>query len=97
MSETNETKKKSKQQGFYKPKDGMSWSPLLKGNLRNELCQCGSGKKFKKCHLSQVSPVVPTKGVQNIKDGRFKFAEFKNEETFDKAKEKDEGSPPRAD
>lgn len=41
----------------YKPKDGFDWNPAL-GFPRNEPCFCGSGKKFKKCHLLQMPRAV---------------------------------------
>jgi hypothetical protein len=29
---------------------------------RNEPCPCGSGKKFKHCHLPETGPIVERKG-----------------------------------
>lgn len=35
---------------MYKLKPGYVWNPLMK-IPRNSPCPCGSGKKWKKCHL----------------------------------------------
>ena len=38
---------------------GFMWNPLLR-TPRNVPCPCGSGIKFKKCHLNKLSPAIPT-------------------------------------
>lgn len=38
----------------YRPNEGFIFNPFRK-LPRNEPCPCGSGKKFKKCHL----PLLP--------------------------------------
>jgi uncharacterized protein YecA (UPF0149 family) len=48
------------------PKPGFSWNPLMK-LPRNAPCVCGSGKKFKKCHLPAMSPILPTKTVEDLR------------------------------
>lgn len=53
----NANKKKARRQ-VYVTKPGFVWNPLLK-YPRNELCPCGSGKKFKKCHLDQLPQAIP--------------------------------------
>jgi hypothetical protein len=45
---------------FLKLLPGMAWNPLL-GLPRNSPCPCGSGLKFKKCHLSKLPMAVPKK------------------------------------
>lgn len=42
------------------PVRGFIWNPL-KSMPRNSPCPCGSGKKFKKCHLNVLPDVVPSK------------------------------------
>ncbi len=48
------------------PKPGFSWNPLMK-LPRNEPCVCGSGKKFKKCHLPSMSPILPDKVIADLR------------------------------
>lgn len=56
----NLSKKKARRQ-VYVTKPGFVWNPLLR-YPRNEPCPCGSGMKFKKCHLDQLPQAIP-KGV----------------------------------
>lgn len=42
---------------WRKPKEGFQWNPVS-SFPRNAPCPCGSGIKFKKCHLSKISPVI---------------------------------------
>lgn len=52
---------------FRKPKEGMMWNPLLK-HPRNEPCPCGSGIKFKRCHLNSMPVILPKQVIdQHIK------------------------------
>ncbi len=39
-------------------KPGYAWNPLL-GVDRNIPCPCGSGAKFKKCHLLKMPRAIP--------------------------------------
>lgn len=57
---SKETKNKA-----YKPLPGDIWNPLVKFP-RNNPCPCGSGKKFKVCHLTSVSPVIDEKAIKKI-------------------------------
>ncbi len=35
-------------------KEGFTYSPLVDAIPRNAICLCGSGKKWKKCHLHKL-------------------------------------------
>lgn len=39
--------------------EGYVYNPL-KGYARNGMCLCGSGKKFKKCHLDLIPEAITT-------------------------------------
>ncbi len=39
-------------------KPGYAWNPLLK-YPRNDECPCGSGTKFKNCHLNKMPRAIP--------------------------------------
>lgn len=72
----------------YKLKDGFSWNPLA-NFPRNEDCFCKSGKKFKKCCLAIVQPVVATKDIPMIEKAlrfghRIKLSANPNEEHANK-------------
>jgi len=41
-----------------RPKDGFDWNPLL-SLPRNMPCPCGSGRKFKLCHLLTLPKAIP--------------------------------------
>ncbi len=49
----------------YTPKAGYAWNPL-RDFPRNEVCFCGSGKKFKKCHADRLRPCVSLKGFREL-------------------------------
>lgn len=44
----------------YMLKPGFAWNPLLKVP-RNILCPCGSGTKFKNCHLPKMPRAISEK------------------------------------
>ena len=47
---------------------------------RNDPCYCGSGKKYKKCHLNQDKPYIPQKGdVGKLVDWLSKHESFQKE------------------
>lgn len=46
------------------PKDGYAWNPLLAMMGRNDLCLCGSRRKWKKCCMASQPRVV----TQNVAD-----------------------------
>lgn len=48
----------------WKPKKGYEYNPLHSVVGRNDPCPCGSGKKWKKCHMDVAPRIVP---VENIK------------------------------
>lgn len=45
------------------PNDGYAWNPLLKVE-RNAKCPCGSGVKFKRCHLDKLPKAVTEKQAE---------------------------------
>lgn len=49
----------------YKLTDGFMWNPILK-IPRNDHCPCGSGKKFKKCHLKDTPRALNIEHLENI-------------------------------
>lgn len=42
----------------FAPAKGFAWNPLIKIE-RNRPCPCGSGKKFKLCHLPEMPRIIP--------------------------------------
>lgn len=63
----------------YTPKPGYRWNPML-NYPRNAGCPCGSGKKFKKCHIGQVPPVIPTPEKLEEEAAKLRAKEAQNEE-----------------
>lgn len=57
---------------IFKLEPGFSWNPI-RDFPRNHKCFCGSGKKFKKCHLDKCSPVIETSKVKELKDAMRKI------------------------
>lgn len=58
----------------YRPTAGNTWN-RLRDFPRNEACFCGSGQKFKKCHLPRLIPCVTegaAKKIQRFLDLRAK-------------------------
>lgn len=55
----------------YGLKAGFAWNPWAKWPP-NLYCVCGSGKKFKKCHMNNVSPAILVTDLERA------TAEFKN-------------------
>lgn len=49
----------------WAPIDGHVWNPLLKFP-RNKPCPCGTGLKFKHCHLPIISRAVPKDDVGEV-------------------------------
>lgn len=45
---------------------GYSWNPL-RSLPRNLPCPCGSGVKFKRCHLDKMPDAIPTKMAKEYK------------------------------
>lgn len=56
---------KLKRMAYYPPK-GLAWNPLM-DYPRNEKCFCGSGVKFKKCHLTTMPKCVLIKDAEEFK------------------------------
>lgn len=48
------------------PRTGMTFNPMNR-YPRNSDCPCGSGKKYKKCHMNQASMAVDKKDAAGIK------------------------------
>lgn len=44
---------------------------------RNDSCPCGKGKKFKKCHLGKVAPLVSESFTISIKDDKVVYKVFR--------------------
>lgn len=75
------------------PKDGYTWNPLSRIE-RNAPCPCGSGLKFKRCHIDKLPRVVSDKQADTYKKamrapGGVRFITNEN-----KAKMADEGYLP---
>lgn len=51
----------------WRPNEGRSWSPLL-NFPRNDKCFCGSGIKFKKCHLNKLARTCTKLDAEKINE-----------------------------
>jgi len=49
----------------YKLKPGFVWNPMLK-TPRNAKCPCGSGKKFKKCHMPGMPRALSIDTIEHL-------------------------------
>jgi hypothetical protein len=55
----------SKRTGFW-PKAGYAPNPLISYMKRNDVCICGSGKKWKKCCINLTARVVTIEEAAEI-------------------------------